>query len=118
MCGLKIKHRILSTGRQGCKVEEGGRKGLDGSGVGNGALSLTSLNSVHWISAVIMVERGRRYESISRPCKPTCAGRKGKKPKRTLIIVCPVLLTQPQESSVYSRGLGPGPEMEPGDAAD
>lgn len=31
-----------------------------------------------------------------------------------MVVVCPFLLTQPQESSVYSRGRGPGPEIEPG----
>lgn len=42
----------------------------------------------------------------------SCTERKGKKPKRTVAVVCLVLLTQSQESSVYSRGPGPGPERE------
>lgn len=65
-----------------------------------------------WISAVITVERGWGYESILRSYKPACTERKGKKPKRTVAVICLVLLTQSQEYSVYFRGPGPGPERE------
>lgn len=114
------KNKVLNPEHRKAGLQSGGgrKKGLGREWGGNGALSLTSLNSVHWISAVIIVERGRGYENILSPCKPTCAGRKGKKPKRTVTVVCPILLAQSQESSVYSRGPGPGPEMESGDAAD
>lgn len=49
-----------------------------------------------------------------RPHKPACSGRVEVKPERTVVAVRPLLLTQPQESPVYSRECEPGPETEPG----
>lgn len=48
-----------------------------------------------------------------RPYKPACSGKVGAKPERRVVVVWP-LLSQPQESTVYSRGCGPEPGTEPG----
>ena len=48
-----------------------------------------------------------------RPYKPACSGKVGAKSERTVVVVCPLLLTQPQKTSVYPRRCEPGPEREP-----
>lgn len=53
-----------------------------------------------------------------RPHKASLRWEEGKKLEKTVTVVCPVLLTQPQESSVYYRLPHPGPEIEAGYAAD
>lgn len=109
VCGLKINHYILSPGRQDCKW----RRERESPWIGVG-FSLW----LPWIlcSGFLLqpLERRWRCETVLRPYKPACSGKVGAKPERTVIVVCPLLLSQPQESTVYSRGCGPEPEIEPG----
>lgn len=99
---------------QGGKVEGGGGKGLDGSVCG--LLSLNSLDSVRWISASVTMDTGQRYESILRPYKASLGWEERPEAREDCGSCLSHSPDTAQKSSVYS--IVPGPETEPGYAAD